>query len=81
MEEELNSPGDNFITINEVEGLERRGTSNQKPNLLNYWYPVCFVEDFDGRRPKPIQLFGEPLVIFRGKENQVVCLQDRCAHR
>jgi phenylpropionate dioxygenase-like ring-hydroxylating dioxygenase large terminal subunit len=50
-------------------------------NILDYWYPVCFTKNFPEGRAMPVQLFNEPLVIFRGKSGQFVCLQDRCAHR
>jgi len=51
-------------------------------DMLNYWYPVCFARDFPSSRPLGAQLFGEPLVVFRGRNpGEVVCLQDRCAHR
>jgi len=56
-------------------------TRNDKENILNYWYPVCYVKEFPKYKPYPFELWGEPLVFFYGKDGEITCLQDRCAHR
>jgi phenylpropionate dioxygenase-like ring-hydroxylating dioxygenase large terminal subunit len=50
-------------------------------NLLNYWYPLCFVTDLPKQKPYPCMLYGQPLVLFYDKKGDIVCLQDRCSHR
>jgi phenylpropionate dioxygenase-like ring-hydroxylating dioxygenase large terminal subunit len=66
-------------TRNEEREVESEATKGV--NILDYWYPVCFTKDFPEARPMATQLFGEPLVVFRGKSREIICLQDRCAHR
>ena len=46
----------------------------------NYWYPVLAGWRFRRRRPKPIKVLGEDVVLFRDK-NQIFALKDQCAHR
>lgn len=45
----------------------------------NYWYPALLSRDL-GRRPAPVKLLGEELVLVR-RDGEVYCLQARCAHR
>jgi len=45
------------------------------------WYPIVFSKDIKPNKIYPFSLLGEPLVIYRDKNNKVVCLQDKCAHR
>jgi carbazole 1,9a-dioxygenase terminal dioxygenase component len=48
--------------------------------LRNYWYPVCFATDLADKRPKPLQVLGERLLLRRvGAE--IYAVEDRCAHR
>ena len=45
----------------------------------NYWYPVQWAEQV-GRKPVPIQLLGERIVLVRDKD-EIFALHDRCPHR
>jgi len=45
----------------------------------NYWYPVQWAEQV-GKKPVPIQLLGERIVLVRDKE-EIYALHDRCPHR
>lgn len=47
--------------------------------LRNYWYPVQWANRV-GRKPLPIKLLGEDIVLVREGE-QVYALHDRCPHR
>jgi phenylpropionate dioxygenase-like ring-hydroxylating dioxygenase large terminal subunit len=49
--------------------------------LADWWYPVCFNKELGWESPYPIELFGEPLVLYRGPDGKPVCLQDKCPHR
>ena len=60
---------------------ETESEGSKGVEMLDYWYPVCFSRNFPDSKPMAVQLFSEPLVIFRGTNREVVCLQDRCAHR
>lgn len=45
------------------------------------WYPVSFVQDLPKDRPFEFSLYDEPLVIFRNKKDELVCLRNICPHR
>jgi len=45
----------------------------------NYWYPVQWAEQV-GKKPVPIQLLGEKIVLVRDKD-EIYALHDRCPHR
>jgi chlorophyllide a oxygenase len=49
--------------------------------LRNHWYPLARSGDVKGELPVAVELFGEPLVLFRDGGGGVHCLEDRCAHR
>lgn len=50
-------------------------------NLRHFWYPVLLSRHLKANKLVKIQLFNEPLVLYRDKNNQAVCLEDRCPHR
>ncbi|HBB35230.1 MAG TPA: (2Fe-2S)-binding protein [Cyanobacteria bacterium UBA9273] len=50
-------------------------------NWKNGWYPVCFQQDLPINRPYSFSLYDEPFVLFANKEEQLICLTDRCPHR
>jgi phenylpropionate dioxygenase-like ring-hydroxylating dioxygenase large terminal subunit len=52
-----------------------------KLGLREYWYPALRVSDVGTRRPKKLRLLGTDLAFFRGKDGQVVALNDVCPHR
>jgi len=49
--------------------------------LRNYWYPMVRSADVPSDRPVAVELFGEPLVVFRDEAAVLHCLEDRCGHR
>jgi phenylpropionate dioxygenase-like ring-hydroxylating dioxygenase large terminal subunit len=53
----------------------------QEFNWRQCWYPITFVEDLPKDRPYSFTLYDEPLVLFRNKDEQLVCLIDLCPHR
>ena len=50
-------------------------------NWRQCWYPVTFLKDLPPHRPHSFSLYDEPLVLFRNKQEKLVCLIDRCPHR
>jgi phenylpropionate dioxygenase-like ring-hydroxylating dioxygenase large terminal subunit len=50
-------------------------------NWRQCWYPVTFLKDLPPHRPYSFSLYDEPLVLFRNKQEKLVCLIDRCPHR
>ncbi|HKF21346.1 MAG TPA: aromatic ring-hydroxylating dioxygenase subunit alpha [Candidatus Angelobacter sp.] len=49
-------------------------------SLKNYWYIAAQNSDV-GSRPVAASVYGEHIVLFRGKGGELVALEDRCAHR
>lgn len=49
--------------------------------LKNAWYPLSTSEKLRSNEALAVELFGEPLVLFRDETGTPVCLQDRCPHR
>jgi len=51
-------------------------------NFFQNWYPLTPIEDIDPKRPTPVTVLGERLVIWKPKnsENYQV-FSDRCPHR
>ncbi len=46
----------------------------------NYWYPITPSRKV-GKRPFPIRVLGEDIVLFRTEGGKVAALEDRCPHR
>jgi nitrite reductase/ring-hydroxylating ferredoxin subunit len=55
--------------------------ANEAFDWQNCWYPVTFLQDLSRDFPSAFTLYDEPLMLFVNGEHNVVCLQDRCAHR
>ncbi|MBN3891946.1 MAG: Rieske 2Fe-2S domain-containing protein [Nostoc sp. JL31] len=53
----------------------------QEFNWRQCWYPVTFVKDLPANHPHSFSLYDEPLVLFKDKDGQLICLADRCPHR
>jgi phenylpropionate dioxygenase-like ring-hydroxylating dioxygenase large terminal subunit len=47
----------------------------------NCWYPVTYIHDIDSNGPIKASLYDEPLVLFRGANDELTCLRDVCPHR
>jgi len=75
-------------TRSKVQGSESELTaldSSAAPDLpalghRNYWYPIIETRRVK-KKPVPISLLGDDLVLFRGKDGKIIALQDRCPHR
>jgi hypothetical protein len=50
-------------------------------DMKQYWYPICFSKDVTLKKQHGFKLFDEPLVLYRGKDEKIVCVQDLCPHR
>jgi vanillate O-demethylase monooxygenase subunit len=48
--------------------------------LQNAWYVAGWGREMTGK-PLSRTILDEPIVFYRGKDNQVVALEDRCCHR
>jgi phthalate 4,5-dioxygenase len=50
--------------------------------LRAYWQPIALSEELNGARPiRPVRIFGEDLVLFRGEGGQLGLLDRHCPHR
>ncbi len=52
----------------------------KKPETENSWYKVCKSENLTDK-PLAKNINGIPIVLFRGKDQKVGALLDRCPHR
>lgn len=50
-------------------------------NPKKAWYPVATSSKLGRNQALAVELFGEPLVLFRDATGSPVCLKDRCPHR
>lgn len=60
------------------EPLEARSTGGA---LREFWYPVDFSSTLTDDTLVPLELFGEPWVLFRDANGVAGCVRDSCAHR
>merc|ERR1719237_490699 len=49
--------------------------------LREFWYPIDFTSNLTEDKLIPLELFGEPWVLFRDTNGMVGCVRDSCAHR
>lgn len=49
--------------------------------LRNCWYVVAWAKDLAPGQLMPVMTLGEPIVLFRKGDGEVVALTDRCPHR
>jgi phenylpropionate dioxygenase-like ring-hydroxylating dioxygenase large terminal subunit len=50
-------------------------------NDKNNWFAVGFLSNVSASKPMPINLFGEPLVLYKTMDGTVQCMHDWCPHR
>lgn len=55
-------------------------SASKTNSLRSFWYIACQSKDL-GNKPKAISILGKHLALFRGSENKVVAIEDRCLHR
>jgi phenylpropionate dioxygenase-like ring-hydroxylating dioxygenase large terminal subunit len=67
----------------EARGASQIGPFDFCPRLgfREYWYPGIKAKKVGKKRPVRLRMLGEELVLFRGKQGQVVALTDWCPHR
>ena len=51
------------------------------PSFSNCWYAVALSSQVGTDEPVPLRLWGEPIVLYRDPEGEVVCAKDVCPHR
>ncbi|MEE9162818.1 MAG: Rieske 2Fe-2S domain-containing protein [Candidatus Neomarinimicrobiota bacterium] len=70
-------------TYDEAYGASQIGPFDYCPKLgfREYWYPGVWAKHVGTRRPVHLNMLGEDLVLFRGKDGTVVALTDWCPHR
>lgn len=49
-------------------------------HIKNSWFIATLSKNLKNK-PIPFKLFGQPIVLFRGKDNIPVALEDRCPHK
>ncbi len=49
--------------------------------VRNCWYVAAWSTDLTGDALLPRTILGEPIVLYRAADGQVVCMEDRCCHR
>ena len=67
----------------EARGASQVGPFDYCPRMgfREYWYPAIKARKVGARKPVRLKMLGEDLVLFRGKDRQVVALTDWCPHR
>ena len=63
--------------MSDVERVERRVNTG----LLGQWYVVAKSVEVGVHKPYAAKALGRDLVLWRGADGQVRCLDDRCPHR
>jgi len=57
-----------------------RGYVEARHGFRNYWYPTLAGSEVQEKKPTPIQLLGENLLLNR-LDGKLYCMRDRCMHR
>jgi 5,5'-dehydrodivanillate O-demethylase oxygenase subunit len=71
-----------LLTPEENERFTRVGPGTPGGELLRrYWWPVGFIDELTGPRPKRVRLLGQEFVLFRDTRGRVGLLDLLCAHR
>ncbi|KAL0490299.1 hypothetical protein AKO1_009451 [Acrasis kona] len=55
--------------------------ASHNKGFKNNWYPIIYSDFITTEKHYSTKIWGEPVVLFRGPDNEPVCLQDRCPHR
>ncbi len=72
-----------MLTAEQNALVTRTGAGTPAGTFLRcYWQPVALVEELDGDRPvKPLQIFGQHVVLFRDNGGRYGLLDRDCPHR
>ena len=80
--------GENLQHVGEVAMEEAWGASQIGPfdfvpplGFRGYWYPALWKKEVGAKAPKHVELLGENIVFFRGKDGTASALIDWCPHR
>ena len=72
-----------FLPTSVDKGIQAQQSSTASFN--NHWYAVAYPWQIDGpsanKEPFVTRLWGEPLVIYRDVDGNLVCSKDVCPHR
>jgi phenylpropionate dioxygenase-like ring-hydroxylating dioxygenase large terminal subunit len=49
--------------------------------LRNYWYPAIVASELPHNETRTVQLLGDNIVVFRGRDGAIGALENRCPHR
>jgi len=49
--------------------------------LLGHWYPVAKTSEVSAENPTAVTALGRRLVLWRGVNDTIHCVEDRCPHR
>lgn len=66
-----------------VMSAEMKARVEQRVNegLRNQWYPVAKSVEVRNDRPYGVVALGQKLVLWRGEDGQIQCIEDFCPHR
>src|SRR5207253_1908670 len=56
-------------------------TGRNSMTMRRAWYPLATSKKLKRDNVLAVDLFGEPLVLFRDQAGNPICLKDRCPHR
>lgn len=88
-EERIKKLGDHVL-VRVGTGLSKLRENLSNPTLQSTWYAVAFSSQLAKNTTRQfskestvlqMQLFGEPLILYRSSNNKVIAAQDRCPHR
>jgi len=65
----------------DVSELDAGVVSPSVASFNNTWYAVAFSEQLGSTKPLGTRLWGEPIVLYRDAEGEVVAAKDVCPHR
>lgn len=71
-----------YLPTSVKKGIEAQDSSSASFN--NHWYAVAYPWQIDGsekNEPFVTRLWGEPIVIYRDADGNLVCAKDVCPHR
>jgi phenylpropionate dioxygenase-like ring-hydroxylating dioxygenase large terminal subunit len=71
-----------MLSVQQNDLITRTGPGTSAGALMrHYWQPAALVDELAERPIKPVQLFGEDLVIFRDGKGRYGLLGRHCPHR
>jgi phenylpropionate dioxygenase-like ring-hydroxylating dioxygenase large terminal subunit len=63
--------------------IDKKALIEERVNtgLLGQWYPVAKSVEVKGTRPLGVKALGQKLVLWRGTDGKIGCVEDFCPHR